>query len=107
MTQPPQPRFGAPPNGFIADQGGPPPAHLPAKIGFRRRVRPECELQFDGWALRPETLRTIWRDLHQQAHIAERERRFRDRDRLGDAADVLDHFLRQRMAYGEKRGPWS
>lgn len=105
-TQPPQPKFGAGPSGFIADQGGPPPANVPQKIGFRRRVKPQCQLELDAWCLTPQTLGQIALELRQRARIAERKRDRTDRAALTEAADTLEGFLDQRRMYGEGWNPW-
>jgi hypothetical protein len=106
MTQQ-QARHGALPNGFIAEHGAPPPNHLPLKVGYRRRVRPVCELQLDGWLLRPETLRSIVSDLRQKAQAAAQARHFAQRDQVLDAAaDALADFVNARRLFGEKVAPW-
>lgn len=107
MTQPPQARFGALPNGFFPDAGGPPPGHLPAKIGYRRRVKPACTMQLDAWLLQPETLRRIVTDLRWKAKTAGQARHFGQPDQqLADAAEALAGFLDQRRLYGERPSPW-
>jgi hypothetical protein len=102
-----EPKITAQPSGFVPNNG-PPPANLPMKVGFRRRVRPECTLQVDPWLLSPATLRQIIADLRRQARSADprRQGRCADPAALADAADELTDFMKARLLYGEGVSPW-
>jgi hypothetical protein len=87
------------PNGFIRDEGGPPP-NTPLKVGYRCRARPELTLSLDAWFLPPRMWREIARELKRKTADAA------DPERLSDAIAGIERFLDQRRLFGEGRSPW-